>query len=469
MTLKMTYNFKTLPDHVQLDGLRRALKAGKYGIFFQQRVGKTRVAIDYLGALWLAKQIKRVVIITPLSARGVWLEQFEEHMSEDVQYDIKLFPSNSKTFFSKFMPDVLQVVVINYDKLSTQKDVIRKWKPDCYIFDESHLLKNPNSSRSKAAYNISKGVEYCLLLTGTPIPKKPHDIFSQFRVMNDKIFGKSWPQFRREHCIMGGYMDYEVVGYTNPEKLSRTMARHSIRALRKDVMKEPKVEQVTVPVELEPNAKKFYETLKRDFIAELETIEKEGRVLADSAGVRVMKLQQVCGGFISTEEGVITQVSEAKVKQTSDLVETIVEGGNSVVIFYRFTAEGNALVKAIENRGYKTGLFNGATKEQDRQTLREDFQAGKLPVLILQIATGAMGIALHKAHNVIFYSMDFSLANFQQARDRVMGREQKNDVTLWFMTIKGTVDEKIMRVLRKDEELASSISDRWRWLLGDKS
>lgn len=74
---------------------------------------------------------------------------------------------------------------------------------------------------------------------------------------------------------------------------------------------------------------------------------------------------------------------------------------------------------------------------------------------------------MDKAHVNIFYSLDYSLANFLQAKDRVMGRNQKHDVTNYFMAVKGTVDEKIMRVLKNDEDLASSIADKWRWLLED--
>ena len=73
-----------------------------------------------------------------------------------------------------------------------------------------------------------------------------------------------------------------------------------------------------------------------------------------------------------------------------------------------------------------------------------------------------MGISLDRAHINIFYSLDFSLSNFQQARDRVMGRNQKNDVTNYMLAVDKTVDKKIMKTLEKDEDIASSISDKWR-------
>ena len=136
--------------------------------------------------------------------------------------------------------------------------------------------------------------------------------------------------------------------------------------------------------------------------------------------------------------------------------------GEQVVIFYRFTAEGQAIHKALEGMKITYGAINGSISEQDRTAYRDKFQDGKIDAMVIQIATGAMGISLDRAHINIFYSLDFSLSNFQQARDRVMGRNQKNDVTNYMLAVDKTVDKKIMKTLEKDEDIASSISDKWR-------
>jgi SNF2 family DNA or RNA helicase len=78
-----------------------------------------------------------------------------------------------------------------------------------------------------------------------------------------------------------------------------------------------------------------------------------------------------------------------------------------------------------------------------------------------------MGICLDKAHINIFYSMDYSLSNYLQAKDRVMGRGQMHDVTNYYMACKGTVDNKIIKTLRNNQDVATAIADKWRWFVDE--
>ena len=460
---KYKYKFKTKPDPHQIEALKRAVKARKFGIFFQQRVGKTKVAIDFCGVESVLRGATKVLIVCPLSVRTEWGSQLADHLP--VPYEFYLFPKlkakRREMVYNLLKPDVLTFMVVNYDLLSNERDLLRHWKADIIIFDESHLLKNQAGKRSKAAYYISSKAEAVLLLTGTPIPKRWYDVFAQFRVMDSSIFGSRWTDFKRKYAVMGGYMGKQIVDCTDPKKISDIMAKHSIRVLRRDVFDEPKVEYVTIPVTLEPKAQKFYKTLSKQFTAELDGKE----VLADMAIVRLMRLQQACGGFVPDEDGNMMNISKAKLKVITDLVTTHVEGGEPVVIFHRFSAEGVAITESLSNKGYRVAEFNGRTSEAGRLEARTRFQAEELDAIIIQISTGAMGVPLWKSHINIFYSMDFSLSNFQQGRDRVMGRYQKNDVTNYFLAVDKTVDHKIIKTLQNDEDVAASISDRWRWYL----
>ena len=461
------YRFKTPPDSYQILALKKALKSKRYGIFFQQRVGKTKVAIDFCGVKYYSDNVRRVLIVSPLSVRSEWVAQIEEHLPQDILdlTQIFLYPDTTKQQDKLFETlnqaneNTMSVVIINYDKLTTHIERLLKWDAQVVIFDESHLLKNHNSKRSKMAYKLSKKTNNVLLLTGTPIPKHWYDIFSQFRVLNDRIFGGKWTNFKNKYAIMGGYMGKEIVGCKDYDYISDTISYHSIRVLRKDVFDEPDVEYVTLPVVLEKKAKDMYEVLKKQFVIELSG---QQTVTADMAVTRLMRLQQLCGGFTTTDEGVLINVSNAKLNVLKDLVKTKIEGGEQVVIFYRFTAEGQAIHKALEGMKITYGAINGSISEQDRKAYRDKFQDGKIDAMVIQIATGAMGISLDRAHINIFYSLDFSLSNFQQARDRVMGRNQKNDVTNYMLAVDKTVDKKIMKTLEKDEDIASSISDKWR-------
>lgn len=471
MTTKKRYNFRTQPTPEQLYALRQAVKHKRYGIFFQQRVGKTKVAIDFCGIQHMLEGAKKVLIVCPLSVRGEWEKQIPEHLSPDIPFSIYLYQSDrrfsSATLHNsqRVAPDKMLFTIINYDKLGPHRDVLLSWNPDIIIFDESHMLKHHTSVRSKAAYLLTKRTDKkdpnVLLLTGTPITHNWTDIFSQFRVMDSDIFGHRWTEFRDTYAIMGGYMGKQVVGCKDIEAIKALMKEHSVRVLRANVMDEPDVENITLTVPFEPSARKAYDTLKKSWTVELE---QGGDVVADLAITRMMRLQQMCGGFATTEEGIVHQVSKAKAMLLKDLVATAVEGGEQVVIFHRFTAEVGLIESVL--KAHKVGYYNGAVKEADRKKVKEAFQNGELDAIVVQVSTGAMGVSFDRAHINIFYSTDFSLQNYLQAKDRVMGRFQKSDVvTNYHLAVEKSIDELLLKTLAKNNDFASSVADSYKAVL----
>ena len=462
------YKFKTKPTPEQKLALKRAMEQERYGIFFQQRVGKTKVAIDFCGVKHLQKGVNRVLIVCPLSVRGEWFTQIAEHLPNDIRRYVVMYPEGAKKVETLLTATkkttVLTFIIVNYDKLIGQKERLAWWNPDIIIFDESHLIKHHNSKRSRASAYLTAHKPMVLLLTGTPITKSWTDIFSQFRTMDKDILGRNWTKFRTQYAIMGGYMGKQVVGCSDLNAIKRVIKAHSIRVLRKSVMYEPEVEDVVIPVKFEPAAERRYNELKKTWVTELAS----GAVVeAELAITRMMRLQQFCGGFATDANGKIEQISKAKAEMLRDLIHTKVEGNEKVVVFHRFKAEA-VLIKATLSK-YKVGFYNGSVPEEERTKVRKAFQDGQLDVIVVQIATGAMGVSFDTAHINVFYSLDFSLMNYLQAKDRVMGRGQKSDVvTNYYLAIENSIDLKLIKTLRNNEDFASSVTDAYKAVIGGK-
>lgn len=468
MTTPTKYKFKTRPSREQRIVLKRAIQREKYGVFFQQRVGKTKVAIDFCGFKHLQKGITKVLIVCPLSVRTGWEENIVKELPTSIPRYVELYPDRpnkvEKLLKATKNTGVLTFLIINYDKLTSQRKVLEWWNADIIIFDESHLLKRHTSKRSTASAALTKRGAMVLLLTGTPITKSWTDIFSQFKVMDSTIFGERWTKFRDKYAIMGGYMGKEIVGCTDIAEIKNIIKNNSARVLRKHVMNEPEVEHITLKASFEPEAQRRYKELKVQWLTELQSGEV---VAADLAITRMLRLQQFCGGFATGEHGVTECISTAKVKLLNDIIHTRVEGNEQVVVFHRFKAEAELIKNTLKS--YKVGLYNGSVSESDRQTIMEDFRNGALDVIVVQIATGSMGISFDTAHVNIFYSMDFSLMNYLQARDRIMGRGQKSDVvTNYYLAIINSIDVKIINALTKKEDFASSVIDSYRSVLKEK-
>lgn len=463
------YEFKTKPDPYQVDALKKALRFRKYGIFFEQRVGKTKVAIDFCGALNQKEGLNKTLILCPLSVRTEWEAQIGVHYP--FGHEVFLYPKgaeNRKELLAttkKYTTPVF--LVVNYDLLSRDIDALKDWGAQIIIYDESHLIGHHNSKRSKAAASLSKPVNNILLLTGTPIPKRWYHIFGQFRAMNTRIFGQSFVKFIDKWGVRGGYLNREIEACKDYEGLSKVISNHSIRVLRQDVFNEPEIEHITIPVALTGKTKITYDKLRKSLYAELEAARY---VSADLAITRLIRLQQICGGFVTADDGTVQSLGKDKLTALKDLVHTRLEGGEKVVIFYRYVAEGIAILRELRSlTPHPIGRLGGSVSESRRLEYRKMFQEGKSEIMLVQIAAGAMGISLDKAHTNIFYSMDFSLSNYKQARDRVMGRGQKSPVvTNYYLVAEHTTDVRILETLQKDEDLATLISDSWKWVFGEE-
>lgn len=462
------YKFKTKPDPYQRDALIRAIKLKRFGVFFQQRVGKTKTAIDFMGALHVGKGFTRFIVSCPAGAEGVWSEQLKEHLGYSYSFVSLPQTDKARAKLADTKPDRLTVLCVSHDTLYTALKHLQKWNPQAVIFDEIHAMKDPTTKRSRASYKLVKDLDYVLGLTGTPIPKRPLDVFGIWKVLRPEVFGTSITKFRDQYCIMGGFMGKEVIGYKNTRELSRKISEYSIRVLRKDVMEEPKVEYVVVPVDLEPSAKELYNDLKKTFIAELNEHE---RVTADVAGVRIMRLQQLCGGFLPADssdpdEKKLVQVSSAKKNLALNLIRNIIEQDEKVVVFFRFVAELELMANELAKKGISALMLYGKTPKKSRDAIISSFQNDSYyKVILVQEHVGSMAISLDAAHINIYYSMTYSLLDFQQSRDRVMGRGQTKDVTNYLLAIRNSVDYKIVQTLKNDEDLSTSISDKWRWLM----
>ena len=459
-SVKWEYHFVTKPDSYQYECLKRALRRKKYGIFFEQRVGKSKVGIDFAGVLAIKEGIKKVLIISPLSARSVWLdEQIPAHMN--IPYQAFAYPPKGKTkalIDSIRNPAQLTFVVMTYNQLE-EVERLKRWNPDVLILDEVHYLKRYTSNRSRRVGRLSRQTKYVLGLTGTPQSKGAKDIYGVFTAIDAAIFGK-WSSFKALFCKMGGYMGKEVVGVKNERILVDLMGSASMRILRKDVMDEPEVEKVNILVELEPRAQQMYDEIR---IESLALLDSGDYVVADLPTLRISMLHRLCGGFVTDEHKSVLQVSKAKLVELVELVKDL--DGEKLIIVAEYTAEIRAIADALSK--LNPLVYEGRTSEKDRMIARQLFQTSpKHNIIILQARAGGIGIPLHAASRIAFYSLSWSLTAFQQVRDRIMGRDQKSPAVTWyFLTVKNSVDQRVMDVLANNEDFSKRVIDSYRWVL----
>lgn len=423
-------------------------------------MSKTITSIAVAGRAYLNRKICRLLIAAPKSIVPVWIEEFEKFA--DFQYAAVILEGDSgkKVQMLKKLENFkgLQVAVINFESLWRIEKEIIKWNPDMIIADESSKIKNPQAKQSKTLHKLGKIASYKMILTGTPIQNNPLDFFSQYKFLDENIFGSSFYAFRSKYAVMGGYGSYQIVGYKNLSELTEKAHSIAFRVTKKDALDLPETIDETRYVELEAEALKTYKDIKEESYALLSS----GEVTTPNILTQLLRLQQVTGGFIRSDESIdVQKVSNAKLNVLEEIIDTVIEEGKKVVVFSRFIPEIHAINKLLQKKKIGFSYITGEVKDRKEavRTFQEDTH---IKVFVAQIQTAGLGITLTAADTAVYYSMDFNYANYSQSRARIHRIGQKNNCTYIHLVVKKTIDEKVIKALQKKEDIAKQIVDNWR-------
>jgi SNF2 family DNA or RNA helicase len=198
-------------------------------------------------------------------------------------------------------------------------------------------------------------------------------------------------------------------------------------------------------------------------------LSEEGEVTARNVLTQLLRLSQVTGGYIRNDaDATAMEVSTAKLEALEDIIDSCMDEGKKVVVFARFVPEIEAIEKMLKKKGLGYSLIYGATKDRADQV--KQFQEDpNVKVFVGQLQTTGMGLTLTAANVAVFYSLDFSYANYEQSRARIHRIGQKEKCLYIHLVCKGTVDEKVMSALQKKGDIAKLMVDDWRKLLNGQN
>lgn len=406
-------------------------------------------------------RIHRLLIVAPLSITGVWAEEFAKFAA--FPYTLLVLEGSSdkkRKAIRAFSGDGLNVLVINYESVWRLEKELAQWHPDMIIADEGHKIKTHNTSASKAMHRLGVVAEYKMLLTGTPVTNKAIDIFSQYKFLDTAIFGNSFYSFRSKYFHMTGYGQHTpVLKEEMEEEFTRRMHSIAFRATKAECLDLPETTDIVRKVVLEPSAMKIYRELVEQSYAELMD---GGAVTAPNVLTRLLRLSQLTGGFLGSDDSTAVEaVSTAKLSILEEIVEAAMQEDRKLVVIARFVPEIQSIKKMLDKKGIDYSIIMGEVKDRDEQVHR--FQNDPaVQVFIGQIATAGMGITLTAASTMVFYSLDYSMSNYEQCRARIHRAGQKFPCTYIHLAAEGTVDEKVMQALKNKASLAKSLIDDWR-------
>ena len=454
----------TIPEGILTDpwrhqkaGLKFGLDkfaAGFHGILLAMGMGTGKSLVACM--LLLAIGARRTLIACPLRVIQVWVTQFERHVGIPVVIvpqddDVGAVAKKQQLAMEKMeLARVLGrpfIAVINYDSL--WRDPFAAWAErvqwDTIIGDELHRAKSPSSKVSLGLKRLRLHARYRVGLTGTPLPHGPMDIYAQFRFLDIAIFGPSFSAFRTKYAVMGGYQRKQITGYQRLEELEQLMSRITFR-VGPEVLDLPPATEVTYYCVLSGEAARIYRELEDDFVARV----KDGTVTAANAMVKVLRLVQVTGGCVPTDDGVEVRIDSAKLWLLADTIKDI-GADEPAVIFCWFHADLDGVHEICLKLGLKSLELSGRRDELKR------WQDGQAQILAVQINSGSEGVDFTRARYSIFYSVGYRLDKYEQAKKRTHRPGQTKPVTHIHLIARNTVDVKIMRALERRADIVESI------------
>lgn len=439
--------------------LDEQIKSSGAALLMEMGTGKTLVSIAVAGCMYQHDKAKRVLVVAPLSIHSVWEEEFAQYA--DFPYTMTILKGTAakkRQQLKKLSSEVLQIVVVNYESAWRLEKELLAYDADLVIADEAHKIKENRTSQSKGMHNIGDKAKYKLLLTGTVITNRELDVFSQYRFLNPQVFGTSFYMFRNRFFTMGGYGNHTPVfkKFMTDEFLQKL---HSIafRVTKAECLDLPGITEEVRTVKLEVYAEKIYQRVEAESYAKLAASEVTTRNIL----TRIMRLSQITGGYLTDDNGTVNAVSRAKLDALSDIIDAALAEDRKLVIIAHFIPEIHAIQELLENKKIGYAIIHGRIKNRGYQINR--FHRDKnCHVFVGQIAAAGLGITLTAASTMVFFSMDYSMSNFEQAKARIHRGGQKEICHYIYLVCKGSIDGKVLYALRKKMNLAKMLVDDYR-------
>ncbi len=412
-------------------------------------LGKT---IQSLAHLQLEKQQKRLtkpcLIIAPTSVVFNWAQEIAK-FTPDLSY-VVVNGSDRHQYFDHLTD--YDVVITSYALIAKDIDIYQELNFYYLILDEAQYIKNPKTKLYQAI--ISLKAENKLCVTGTPMENHLGEFWSQFNFLlpgflgGQKQFNKLFKNPIEKHS------DHE-----RKVLLNQRIKPFILRRTKDKIATElPKKTEIVQTLRIEGKQAQLYESVRlamdvrlKDIIAK-KGLQRSQIEILDA----LLKLRQVCN-----HPQLLPMESAKKIKQSAKLeflMETLpemIDEGRRILIFSQFTSMLSLIEAELEKENIAFVKLTGASR--NRQQLVEQFQTGDVPVFLISLKAGGVGLNLTAADTVIHFDPWWNPAVENQATDRAHRIGQDKPVFVYKLIVENSIEEKIQQIQQTKAELANSL------------
>ncbi|MCC6070458.1 DEAD/DEAH box helicase [Massilia sp. GCM10020059] len=345
------------------------------------------------------------------------------------------------------------LVLTTYALLPRDEEKLREHEYHLVILDESHYIKN---TRSKAAQSAGLlNARHRLCLSGTPLENHLGELWSQFHFLLPGLLG--------DEKTFNSQFRHPIERQDDPLRralLNRRIRPFLLRRTKDNVAKElPSKTEMVRKVELSGAQRDLYETVRLAMDKKVrEEIDKKGVARSQIVILEaLLKLRQVCCDprLVKALPARKKDSGSAKLIDLMQMVDDLLEEGRKILVFSQFTSMLELIQAELDARRIPYALLTGETRDRAAQVAA--FQQGAVPIFLISLKAGGVGLNLTAADTVIHYDPWWNPAAENQATDRAWRIGQDKPVFVYKLIAKGTLEEKIQLLQQKKSDLANSI------------
>lgn len=440
---ELKHNLRVEPYPYQREGILFGLQKKRLIIGDEPGLGKT---LQSIGIADCANAYP-CLVICPASLKINWKREFEKFTDKKA---LVLDNSTRTTWPYLLQMGMFQVAIVNYESLRKYfvwdiktdgafrlKDVvfcpeIRRFRS--VIIDESHRVKDPSAQQTIFTKGITTQKPYIVLLSGTPVVNRPHDLVSQLSIMERLC------QFGGKSKFLSDYGDKD----SDLSELSRQLyERCMIRREKKSVLTDlPDKTRVDLYVDI--SNRDEYEVAENDLRRYLE----EYTECTDADIRRKMRMKALVK-FMTLR----SLSAKGKVKQAVDFINTHLANDKPLVVFCSY----HEIVDALKKQFPKAVTITGRDSLVEKQAAVDSFQAGHSKLAICSIKAAGVGLTLTASSSVAFVEFPWTYADCCQCEDRCHRIGQKENVTCYYLLGEHTIDHKLYQIIYEKKSIANQI------------
>jgi len=493
----MDYVHKVAPWRHQEIAFNISRDREAFALLMEQRTGKSKVLIDTCAWSYAKGRIGGLLMLAPNGVHEDWVnEYFPTHWPEWAGEPVialwngKLRKRDEAALYDPATSPRFHVLAMNTEAFSTSKRAREAAAKFLRVFrclmaiDESSDIKSTKSSRTKEITKLSRHAGMRRILDGTPVDGDPLGLYSQFRFLDPHLLGfTSFYTYKAHfaellpegHALLRAIQEKspsarrvvpQLVArdaegrpqYKNLEELQRLISPHSFRVTRAECEDLPDKIYAQRSVPLSDRQRDYYERARKTMLLELEN---GAQLTIANQLARLGRLQQITGGFLPQDDGVVTMIDE-KCPRIEALVQEVEKARGKVVVWARYRPELERIASTLREAygDASVGEYHGGIARDKRLRVRTDFQNAKWPRFFIgQQAAGGRGLLLNVADDTLYYSNTFSLRHRLQSEDRVIALDKKRASAYTDLLAPGTVDVKIRNSLSGKRDVADTLLD----------